>query len=146
MTEVEDLLIARQIAAPPERVFAAFTAPHGQQAFYDKDDPSWIVRSECELRIGGAWVVDFGPSPAELYRHRHVFAVIDSPRRLALATTETRLNGATVDFETEFTFEAEDGGTRMTMIQRGFPTTDLRAEHGRGVPHALARFAQTIES
>jgi uncharacterized protein YndB with AHSA1/START domain len=145
MTAVEELRIERLIAAPPERVFAAFTAPGGQEAFYGKDDPGWIVRSRCELRVGGAWVVDFGPSPAELYRHRHVFAAIEAPGRIVLATTETRLDGSTLTFETEFTFAAEDGGTRMTMVQRGLPTPELRDEHGHGVPRALARFAMTIE-
>lgn len=141
----DELRIDRLIAAPLERVFAAFTAPGGQQAFYGKDDPGWVVRSGCELQVGGAWVVDFGPSPSELYRHRHVFAAIDPPRRIALATTETRLDGTTVEFETEFTFAPAAGGTRMTMVQRGFPTAELRDEHGLGVPVALARFARAVE-
>ena len=141
----DELRIDRLITAPPERVFAAFTEPGGQEALYGKDDPGWVVRSGCELKIGGAWVVDFGPSPAELYRHHHVFAVIDPPRRVAMSTTETRLDGATVEFETEFTFTSANGGTRMTMIQRGFPTPQLRDEHGVGVPVALARFARAVE-
>jgi hypothetical protein len=33
----------------------------------------------------------------------------------------------------------------MAMTQRGFPSPELRAEHGRGVPVALARFARTVE-
>ena len=106
MSENDELRIDRVIGAPPQTVFTAFTAPRGQEAFYATDEPGWIVRSQCELRVGGAWVVDFGPSPAELYRHHHVFAVIDTPHSIALTTTETRLDGATVEFETEFTFVA----------------------------------------
>ena len=40
-------------------------------------------------------------------------------------------------FETEFRFEAHHGGTLMTMIQRGMPTHELRAEHGLGVANAF---------
>jgi uncharacterized protein YndB with AHSA1/START domain len=87
-------------------VFEAFTNHDGQEAFYGQDDPGWIVRSQCDMRVGGAWSVDFGPSPRELYRHRHVFEVIDGPRRLLTSTTETRLDGSTLRFETEFRFEA----------------------------------------
>ena len=87
-----DLEFTRLIAATPEEVFDAFTDPAGQQAFYGQDDPGWIVQSQCDLRIGGVWSVDFGPSPRELYRHRHVFEVIERPHRLVLTTTETRLN------------------------------------------------------
>jgi hypothetical protein len=68
-----------------------------------------------------------------------VFRVIDRPRRLLVDTTETRLDGTVLEFVTEFGFEPHEGGTLMTMIQRGFPTAELREEHGRGVPNALAR-------
>ena len=86
-----DLEFTRLIAATPEEVFDAFTDPAGQQAFYGQDDPGWIVQSQCDLRIGGVWSVDFGPSPRELYRHRHVFEVIERAHRLVLASSETRL-------------------------------------------------------
>jgi uncharacterized protein YndB with AHSA1/START domain len=55
----EDITIARVIDAPRETVFDAFTAPDGQEAFYR--EPGWVVESECDLRVGGAWTVTFGP-------------------------------------------------------------------------------------
>jgi uncharacterized protein YndB with AHSA1/START domain len=134
----------RIVAASPDEVFDAFTSNGGQVAFYGKDDPGWIVRSESELRVGGVWTVTFGPSPDRLYRHRHVFEVIDRPRRLLLSTTETRLDGSTFRFEIEFTFEERDSGTLMTMVQRGIPTDELRAEHARGVPNAFDRFERLV--
>jgi uncharacterized protein YndB with AHSA1/START domain len=136
--------VSRVVDATPEEVFDAFTNPDGQEAMYGQDDPGWVVRSQCDLRVGGAWTVDFGPSPRELYRHHHVFEVIDRPRRLLASTTETRLDGSTLRFETEFTFEARDKKTLMTMIQRGLPTVELREEHRRGVPNALARLERFI--
>jgi uncharacterized protein YndB with AHSA1/START domain len=82
----EDATFAQLIDAPPEAVFAAFTGQGGQEAFYS--EPGWIVESKCELRVGGVWAVTFGPSRHELYRHEHVFRVIDRPHRLLLDTTE----------------------------------------------------------
>ena len=140
----DDLRYERVVAAPCEVVFDAFTSAGGQIAFYGRDDPGWIVRSESELRVGGAWTVVFGPSPERLYRHRHLFELIDRPRRLLLSTTETRLDGSTLQFETEFTFEERNDGTLMTMIQRGIPTDELRAEHTRGVPNAFDRLEQLV--
>jgi hypothetical protein len=32
----------------------------------------------------------------------------------------------------------------MTMIQWGFPSDELREEHGRGVPHAFDRLEQAL--
>jgi uncharacterized protein YndB with AHSA1/START domain len=135
---------ARLIDASPEEVFDAFTSPEGQEAFYGKDDPGWIVQSRCELRVGGVWTVAFGPSPSELYRHRHVFELIERPHRLILASTETRLDGSSFHTQLEFTFEASQGKTLMTMTQRGFPTAELRDEHQRGLPNAFARLAAFI--
>jgi uncharacterized protein YndB with AHSA1/START domain len=139
-----DLRFARVIDAAPEAVFDAFTQPGGQEAFYGTDEPGWIVESECDLRVGGIWTVAFGPSRRELYRHRHVFRVIDRPRRLVVDMTETRLDGSTFEIEVEFTFEERVGKTLMTMTQRGFPSAALRDEHGVGLPNAFARLARSV--
>jgi uncharacterized protein YndB with AHSA1/START domain len=139
-----DIRYERIIAAPPEEVFDAFTSDGGQHAFYGQEDPSWIVQSESEVRVGGAWTIRFGPSPEQLYRHRHVFIAIDRPRQLLLSTTETRLDGTTLRYATEFSFEAVDSGTLMTMLQRGLPTDELRAEHSRGVPNAFDRLERHV--
>lgn len=141
-----ELRYERLIQAPPARVFDLFTSPAGQREFYGNDAPGWIVDSRCELRVGGAWQIDFGPSPGELYRHRHVFEAIERPRRLLLATTETRPDGSRFAFSTEFTFASRDGATLMTMVQRGFPSDELRDEHGRGLPHAFDRLQRALQA
>jgi uncharacterized protein YndB with AHSA1/START domain len=141
-----DVEFSRLIDATPEQVFDAFTDPKGQEAFYGKDDAGWIVESDCDLRIGGVWTVEFGPSRLELYRHRHAFEVIERPRRLVLASTETRLDGSSFHTTLEFTFDAREGKTLMTMIQKGFPTIELREEHQHGVPNAFARLERLVQA
>jgi Activator of Hsp90 ATPase homolog 1-like protein len=89
--------------------------------------------------------VTFGPSRDELYRHDHLIRAIDRPSRLAFDTTETRADGSSLVFETEFIFEERDGKTLMTMIQRGLPTAELREEHRVGLPNAFARLERVIE-
>jgi uncharacterized protein YndB with AHSA1/START domain len=142
----EPLRIERVIDAPPDVVFETFLTDDGQAAFYGQDDPGWVVDSDCDSRVGGLWTITFGPARNQLYRHRHVFEVIDRPRRLVLATTETRPDGSSFEFTIEFTFAPQDAGTLMTMTQSGLPTAELREEHGRGVPNAFARFERVIEA
>ena len=89
-----ELRYERLIQASPARVFDLFTSPAGQREFYGNDAPGWVVDSRCELRVGSAWEIAFGPSPGELYGHLHVFEAIERPRRLLLSTTETRLDGS----------------------------------------------------
>jgi uncharacterized protein YndB with AHSA1/START domain len=139
----EDVTFARLIDAAPEVVFEAFTEQDGQEAFYS--EPGWTVRSECDFRVGGVWTVTFWPSRDELYRHDHIFRVIDRPHRLVLDTAESRPDGSSLEYETEFIFEERDGKTLLTMIQRGLPTAELRDEHRAGVPDAFTRLEQAIQ-
>jgi glutathione S-transferase len=141
-----DLRFERLIGAPPEQVFDAFTSPEGQREFYGQDSPGWTVESRCELVVGGVWSISFGPSPGELYHHHHVFEEIDRPRRIRLTTTETRLDGSSFVTSIEFTFEAQSGGTLMTMIHAGFPTVELRDEHLVGLPNAFARLERAVKA
>jgi uncharacterized protein YndB with AHSA1/START domain len=139
----DDLRYERLIAAAPDVVYAAFTSPEGQAAFYGNDDPGWIVDSTCDLRVGGFWTITFGPATERLNRHAHRFRLVDPPRRLLMETTEDRVDGSRLVFDTTFTFTARGDGTLMTMIQSGLPIGELRDEHARGVPNAfdlLARF------
>jgi uncharacterized protein YndB with AHSA1/START domain len=140
-----ELRFERLLAATPEQVFDAFVDPAGQREFYGTDAAGWIVDSRCDLRVGGVWSVSFGPSPGELYHHRHVFEAIDRPRRILLRTNETRLDGSSFETTMEFTFEPRGGGTLMTLVQAGFPTEALRDEHTIGLPNAFDRLARTLD-
>jgi uncharacterized protein YndB with AHSA1/START domain len=140
----EDVRYAREIDATPEKVFDTFTRSDGQDAFYEVDEPGWIVESECDLRVGGVWAITFGTSRSELYRHEHLFREIDRPHRLLVDTTETRVDGSTIEFETEWLFERQDSKTLMTMVQRGLPA-ELREEHRIGVPKAFENLERVIE-
>ena len=142
-----ELQFERVIEADREVVFDMFTEPDGQLAFYQGAEPEWIVRSRCDLRVGGEWLVEFGPSEDRLYRHRHVFEVIERPHRIRMTTTETRLDGSSFETEMEFVFE-DDGGvrTRMTLHHSGFPTPELRDEHGVGLPKAFGQFGLFVSA
>ena len=140
----DQIRIERLIRATPDVVFDAFTSPGGQEAFYGRDDAGWIVGSRCDLRVGGVWLISFGASRNDVYRHRHVFVVIDRPRRILLATTEWRPGGSRLDFTTEFTFVENAGDTLMSMVQTGLPSADLRDEHAHGVPIALGNLEAMI--
>jgi uncharacterized protein YndB with AHSA1/START domain len=126
-----DLRLERVYRAPPELVFDAFTDPDAQKELY-ADAPDWIVAAACDLRVGGRWTVTFGPPGATPARETNVFQVVDRPRRLVYASTMTMPDGSTIDTGMEVTFQPEDGGTRLTIIQRGFPIARLRDEFEGG--------------
>lgn len=141
-----ELRFERVFDAAPEEVFDAFTEQGGQEAMYGRDEPGWIVESECDLRVGGAWSVAFGPSRDELFRFTHVFRAVERPRRLAFATTETAPDGRSFDLDVEIGFEGRGGKTLMTMIQRGFPGAEVRDFHRLGLPEAFDRLARRVRA
>ena len=61
-----------------------------------------------------------------------MFQVVDRPRRLVYASTMTMPDGTKIDTGMEVTFQPEHGGTRLTIVQRGFPTARLRDEFEGG--------------
>ena len=56
-----DLKVERWFDAAPEEVFDAYTDPVAQKVWYE-DQPGWIVEAECDLRVGGRWVVTLWPA------------------------------------------------------------------------------------
>jgi hypothetical protein len=63
-----------------------------------------------------------------------------------LTSTETRLDGSSFDSEVEFRFDEQDGKTLMTMVQKRFPTAELRDEHRVGLPNAFDRFELAVRA
>jgi uncharacterized protein YndB with AHSA1/START domain len=143
-----DLRLDRVLDAPPEVVFDAFVDPAAQHDLY-ADAPDWVVESECDLRVGGRWTIAFGPPGREPARETNVFEEIERPRRLVYRSTMVLPSGSTLDTQIEVTLEPEGGKTRMTLVQRGFPTAGMRDEYASGwisILDALGRVATTPES
>jgi uncharacterized protein YndB with AHSA1/START domain len=122
-----ELTVERVFEASAEEVFDAFTDANAQREWMGYPaDPSSILETECDPRVGGEWVAAWGDSRDELYRETNVFQVFDRPRRLVMATTTTSPDGGRLDTTTEVWFREQDGKTRMTVVQSGFPTAEIR--------------------
>jgi uncharacterized protein YndB with AHSA1/START domain len=140
-----DLKVERWFDAAPEEVFDAYTDPVAQKVWYE-DQPGWIVEAECDLRVGGRWVVTFGPPGGEPYRETNVFKEIDRPRHLVYTSTVTMPDGSSFDTGMDVSFEVQDGGTRMTILQTGFPSAELRNDHQGGWPGFLDRLERVVNA
>ena len=138
-----DLRLERTYDAAPEVVFDAFTDPEAQQELY-ADAPDWIVEAACDLRVGGRWSIAFGPPGDTPARETNVFQVVERPRRLVYASTMAMPDGSNIDTTMEVTFEEEAGRTRLTIVQRGFPTPERRDEFAGGWSSILDRLLRVV--
>ena len=139
-----DLRVERVYDAAPEVVFGAFTDPEAQQEMY-ADEPDWIVRSECDLRVGGRWTIEFGPPAGPPSRETCVFEIIERPWLLVFRSTILMPDGSSLATRTHVTFTETPGGqTRLTVVQTGFPAAGLRDEFTEGWGGILAGLSGVV--
>ena len=139
-----DLRVERVLEAGPETVFDAFTDPEAQREMY-ADAPDWVVRSECDLRVGGRWTIEFGPPGGRPARETCVFEAVERPRRLVYRSTMMMPDGSSIGTRTDVTFqETAAGQTRVTVVQSGFPSAGLRDEFADGWGGILDGLARVV--
>jgi uncharacterized protein YndB with AHSA1/START domain len=126
-TETIGLTMTRLLPAAPEQVFDAYTDAEKQKTWFSiLDAEPGIVEIEVDLRVGGEQTARWGPNRDELFRETQVFRLIDRPHRLVTTSTGSGPDGITMTTEIEITFEEQDGGTLMTVVQSGFPNVEMR--------------------
>lgn len=130
MTETTDtieLRMSRFLPATPEEVFDAYTDAEKQKVWFSiLDEEPGVVEIEVDLRVGGQQTAVWGPSRDELFRETQVFRVIDRPHRLVTTSSGSDPSGGELSTEVEVTFEEQDGGTLMSVVQSGFPDVETR--------------------
>src|SRR5262245_26281415 len=139
-----DLRLERVIDAAPDVVFDAFTDSSAQKELY-ADAPDWIVRSECDLRVGGRWTIEFGPPAGPSSRETCLFEIIERPRLLVFRSTMSMPDSSSLTTRTHVTFtETASGQTRLTIVQTGFPAAGLRDEFTEGWGAILAGLSRVV--
>lgn len=122
-----ELRMTRLIPAAPDEVFDAYTDAEKQRIWFSiLDEEPGVVEIEVDLRVGGEQTAVWGPNRDELFHETQVFRVIDRPHRLVTTSTGGDPSGGTMTTEIEVTFEAQDGGTLVTVVQSGFPDVSTR--------------------
>ena len=127
------LELDRALAAPPDRVFRAWTDPD-ELARWFCPNPDLPTTAEVDLRVGGAYRIRMGTfEVAGAYRK------IDPPRTLAFTW------GWATDAEparmlvTVTLAPLDGGGTRLRLRHERFADAEERASHAWGWTRSLER-------
>ena len=118
------LTITRTIAAPPERVFAAWTRPEDFSVWFGGaavDVPTESV--VMDVRVGGRWTAVMHVPDGSVIDWHGRYTEVDPPRRLAF-TMDDDPSADTVE-PVVVTFAPAAGGTEMRLTQ---PRDDLTNE------------------
>ena len=138
MTESLDVRIERVLDATPEAAWAAWTDPAARAVWY-RDQPDIEVEVQSDLRVGGAWSVQFGP-----WREEGVYTEVAPPNRLVSTVTFSGPDVGPFTTTLTVTFDAEGDKTRFTLVDAGFPNEEIRAAHEGGWPGFIDRFVALL--
>lgn len=120
------ILVRRWLAAPPARVFAAFTEPALLRRWWGGIPGSTLSVCEVDLRPGGKWRFVERMADGREVPFSGRFRSVEPPHRLVF-TMRAEIEGFDAsEHEEAATFEASEGGTRLTIISTfpGIPARD----------------------
>jgi uncharacterized protein YndB with AHSA1/START domain len=125
------ILATVEIAAPPERVFAALTSPDELVRWWGSDDEYRTTSWSSDLRAGGAWRAEGRSADGRIFSVAGTFLEVDPPRKLV----HTWLAPWDDNHTTTITYRLEpiEGGTRVTLRHEGFADRAASCRgHGEG--------------
>lgn len=126
-TDTIELRMTRLLPATPDQVFDAYTDAEKQKIWFSiLDEKPGIVEIEVDLRVGGQQTAVWGPDADTLFRETQTFLEIDRPHRLVTESSGSGPDGMTMTTRIEVTFEAQDDGCLVTVVQSGFPVVEVR--------------------
>ncbi len=119
--------VERDIAAPPDVVFDAWTDP-ASVSVWMAPDPMTVAAADCNPQVGGAFrIVMVGESGA--VEHTGVYEQVSRPQRLVFTWRSPHLGDRTTRVRVDLT--AIPGGTRMVIEHVGLSVPDAES-HRRG--------------
>lgn len=126
------LVIERQLAAPPERVFDAWTNPELLVQWWGPEGMT-TPDHDLDVREGGAWITTMMNAEGGRHTCSGVYTRLDRPKLLSFTWAWKDDNGERgPETEVTVTLEAADGGTRMRLVQKVFETVEARDNHRMG--------------
>ena len=138
-----ELVMMRDVAAPRELVFAAWTDAGKASRWWAPRDFT-TLSCEMDVRAGGTWRRRMrGPDGTVITKYG-VYCEITAPERLVF--TYNTEGGGIEDPETLVTVTFADLGprTRLTLHQRAFESDAARISHEGGWTGCLERFSAFI--
>ncbi len=133
-----DLQAERVLNVSQEAAFDAYTSPALWSALG--------ADSVCDLRVGGDWTI-VGGAPHQPYREENHFIDIDRPRHIAFTSTLFLPGDTRHNRNVDATFVSDGAeGTKMTIVQKGFPNPQSRDALAPAFPHIFDALERTVQA
>jgi uncharacterized protein YndB with AHSA1/START domain len=138
MTETS-LTIRRQIGAPPEDVFDAWTDPEGMRQWMRPGDVE-SAEVSLDVRVGGRYTIDMIKGDIR-HKHHGEYRIVDRPRKLAFTWNADWIPGGSL---VTVELRALDGGTELILTHESLPDRTSVENHTMGWGSILDRLAEAV--
>lgn len=136
------LEIERRYAAPPERVWQAWTDPQALSRWFGPGEEGSVTQADLDLRPGGRYTIAFRTPDGEAHKVSGTYEEVARPHKLSFSwawqSTPERVSFVTV------MLEADGAGTRMTFRHERFFNRAARDNHERGWTATLAKLDRYV--
>ena len=136
------LAIRKQIPAPREEVFAAWSDPQSIRHWMCPGDVI-LAEAQLDFRVGGRFRI-LMKGEREDHDHMGVYQVIEPPSKLSFTWISKGTDYKTTLVTVEL-FERE-GGTELILTHERFPAAELVQPHKRGWSQIADRLAEHFQS
>jgi uncharacterized protein YndB with AHSA1/START domain len=137
-----NLMVRRHVAAPPHRLFAAWTTPELLLEWWGPDGAG-AIDAEVDLRAGGAWRIANKMPDGSVLWIGGVFESVTPPGSLVYSWRPE--NSDAPPERVMVTFRADGTGTEITVLHEYISNETLRSGHEtgwQGCLQGLAAFAE----
>ncbi|HEY1640943.1 MAG TPA: SRPBCC domain-containing protein [Streptosporangiaceae bacterium] len=136
-----EILISRELAAPPAMVYRAWTTPELVRRWWSGGRGE-VVSIDIDLRPGGAWRYVLREPGGSLVAFRGEYReIVPGERIVSTEILETRPGAEAL---TTVTFTEAGGGTQLAILVRYASTAD-RDEHARYMRDGLTDAMDLLE-
>ena len=137
------LTLVRRMKASPEKVFAALTRPEMLVQWWGPD-PTPPRHAESDLRVGGAWRVQFSTADGQEHETHGVYREIQPGRRLAFTFQWVSYPEREMLVTMSLAPTAE--GVELTVLHEQLHDEESLQNHQLGWLGALDRLATLLET
>ena len=144
-TAADVVVVQRMIAAPPERVFSAWTDP-GLLAQWWGPAGSEVVLVEMDVRVNGRYRIGIQFPGRDVYHVYGVYAEVDRPGKLAFTWRWERPEMDIGESLVTVELFPHEKRTHLVLTHARLPDGDARAAHREGWDSILDSLLVFVES
>jgi len=144
LKEKPSLTLTREYAAPPERVWQAWTDAKALKQWWapSKDEPCSLA--EVDVRVGGRFRICFGGADGNEHECAGVYKEVVKPRKLVFTWSWPRTTPERVSLVT-ILFNAKGRGTEVVFRHEGLFNEKVRDDHRQGWSGLLEGLAAYLD-